>query len=153
MLLKDHFIELPFINEDYKLIQNEYASTTIYTEVVHFLQLAYPEWNCNKGLGAGAPEFVLQLINEHEETFYTKPQREALVSLYLDASDSYELSQKHFFSDLMSRLETEFFMMDEEDFASLYNKEINEISQKEYTALLELYKQSHMNLIPFTFDF
>lgn len=96
MLLKDHYVELPFIDEDYRLIQNEYAGTTIYTEVVHFLQLAFPEWNSNKGLGAGAPEFVLQLINNHEEAFYTKPQREALVSLYIDAADSYERSQKHF---------------------------------------------------------
>ena len=78
------------IDEDYQILQNEYSGTEQLHEVLHFLDLAFPEWKTHKGLGAGAPEFVLWVINHTSETCHTYSMREYLKLLYTEIADTYE---------------------------------------------------------------
>ncbi|WP_272023610.1 hypothetical protein [Olleya namhaensis] len=47
----------------------EYSHLEIYKETIHFMDLAFPEWTTNKGVGFWAAEFILTSILNLEHLY------------------------------------------------------------------------------------
>lgn len=86
-------------HEDYIFLMGNYSHTEIYKEIIHFMDIAFPEWTSNNGIGFWAAEFVLSAIQnlEHlygESNFSTF---EVLKQLYLNLVDDYESFKSEFY--------------------------------------------------------
>lgn len=62
------FLDYQEKHRDYFLLINEYSGTELYKEIIHFMNLAFPEWTSNAGIGRWAAEFVLRAIQNIEYT-------------------------------------------------------------------------------------
>lgn len=98
----EDFIDDRINHEDYYTLIEEYANTEIYNEIIHFMYLAFPDWNTNKGIGSWAAEFVLtsirnlEYVHENEQTSYSDKLKDIYISLvdsYDDCKSMYQLSQ------------------------------------------------------------
>lgn len=84
-------------HHDYFLLINEYSGTELYREIVHFMNLAFPEWTYNAGIGRWAAEFVLTAIQNLE---YTQEKNysslETLKEIYVVLAEDYQSSKKEY---------------------------------------------------------
>lgn len=109
------YIDYQNKHEDYILLQNEYFDTEIFKEIVHFMDMAFPEWKSNKGIGFYAPEFVLTTIQNCDylieaETLNLNLLYAELVLEYPKSKASYELSFEEYFDNyFFAKLEDDSF--------------------------------------------
>ena len=85
-------------HEDYLHLMEEYSHTEIFIEIIHFMDIAFPEWITNKGVGFWAAEFVLTSIQNFEH-LYEQPDFssfEILKELYLNLVAEYRNSKISF---------------------------------------------------------
>ncbi len=153
MLIKEKYDQLRMIDEDYLLIQQEYSPTEVFLEITGFLNLAFPSWKLNSGLGAGASEFMLRFINQYEYDFYEINQREALINLYLDIAEQYSISREFFYGAFVNLSSKEVVEMSPDEFELYFDKDLDAITDGELDQCFTRYLNDHLNLAPFTFEF
>ena len=94
----EEFISNRETHQEYYLLMEEYANTELYKEIIHFMYLAFPKWNTNKGIGNLAAEFVLDTIYNFEylidET--EKISAENLKNIYLSLGNNYKIFKSTF---------------------------------------------------------
>lgn len=49
--------------EQYYKLMNEYSGTELFKETIHFMNISFPEWKTNRGLGFTSVEFVRHCID------------------------------------------------------------------------------------------
>lgn len=91
------FLDYREKHHDYFLLINEYSGTELYKEIIHFMNLAFPEWTSNAGIGRWAAEFVLTAIQNleyTEEKEYTS--LETLKDMYVGLAEDYHSAKKEY---------------------------------------------------------
>ncbi|WPO78201.1 hypothetical protein [Flavobacterium sp. KACC 22761] len=48
---------------EYYDLMNEYSETELFKEIIHFMDMSFPEWKTNRGLGFTSFEFIRHCIN------------------------------------------------------------------------------------------
>lgn len=78
----------------YKRLMNEHSETELFKEIIHFMDISFPEWKTNKGLGTSATEFILHCIDFLSQCTLEKTGDElnskSLTTLYLSVAEDYE---------------------------------------------------------------
>lgn len=73
---------------------NEHSETELFKEIIHFMDISFPEWKMNKGLGTSATEFILHCIDFLSQCTLEKRDNElnceSLKTLYLSVAEDYE---------------------------------------------------------------
>ncbi|SHM30528.1 hypothetical protein SAMN05444484_10572 [Flavobacterium chilense] len=72
----------------------EHSETELFKEIIHFMDISFPEWKTNKGLGTSATEFILHCIDFLSQCTLEKRDNEfnseSLTILYLSLAEDYE---------------------------------------------------------------
>ena len=79
-------------HQDYYTLIEEYYETELFKEIIHFMNIAFPEWKTNKGIGFWAGEFILNSIlnNEYLTDVEEFSQRDLLITLYAELEIEYK---------------------------------------------------------------
>tara|TARA_B110000208_G_scaffold170579_1_gene212271 strand:- start:89372 stop:89851 length:480 start_codon:yes stop_codon:yes gene_type:complete len=79
-------------HQDYYTLIEEYYETELFKEIIHFMNIAFPEWKTNKGIGFWAGEFILNSIlnNEYLTDVEEFSQRDLLITLYSELEIEYK---------------------------------------------------------------
>ncbi|WP_417443274.1 hypothetical protein [Joostella sp.] len=131
------YIDFREEHHDYYILINEYTETELYKEINHFMNLAFPEWNSNAGIGSWAAEFVLTAIQnlEHtEEKEYS--QLETLKEMYVGLAEDYNSFKEKYQSIILDDILKQFNIehgefldehghLSEKDFDTLYEELFN----------------------------
>ena len=130
----------------------EYSHLEIYKETIHFMNIAFPEWTTNKGIGFWAAEFILtSILNlEHiyEEASYSS--FDILKDLYTNLVVDYKSTTKQFTSAVIDAIIYNF----EIEYDELLDE--NEHLSKEdykvfYNNLYNSFEKRHLNKITYIF--
>ena len=77
------------VNPFYDQILYNYSGSVQLEEIFHFLDLAFPKWKTNGGLGEFAPEFVIWLLEHTSESFQNDSFFDFLKFLYFEIAEEY----------------------------------------------------------------
>lgn len=141
------------LNDDYEILRNEYSGTELFTEVIHFLDWFFPNWKTNRGLGEGAPEFVLTTIRSTEDHFYDSSQMEALRNLYLEIIDAYPTSKSFFNDGFTQSCHTHLGDLSDDEFEDLFGKLPEDMSKIEFEDAWDSYIKEKSLLVSYCFEF
>jgi len=103
-------------HQDYITLMREYSSNEIFEEIIHFMDLAFPEWTSNRGIGNWSAEFVLTNI-QNLEFLYDEIENnssEVLKNIYLSLVYDYKRTQVEYGLMLKSRILNSFSLKHEE---------------------------------------
>ena len=100
----------------YKTLMEEHSDTELFKELIHFMEIAFPEWKTNKGLGTTATEFISDSINFLSQCNLEKRDdqlnKQSLTQIYLSLAEDYERYkiqyQSIFFENTLEKFATEF---------------------------------------------
>lgn len=123
---------------------NEHSETELFKEIIHFMDISFPEWKTNKGLGTTSREFISDCIDFLRQCNLEKPDgllnKESLTQIYLSVSEDYERYkmqyQSIFFENTLEKFEIEFEQELEDEYLTdyrynhLYNSFFNQELKK-----------------------
>lgn len=100
----------------YKTLMEEHSDTELFKELIHFMDISFPEWKTNKGLGTTATEFISDSINFLSQCNLEKRDdqlnKQSLTQIYLSLAEDYERYkiqyQSIFFENTLEKFATEF---------------------------------------------
>jgi len=73
---------------------DEYSETELFKEIIHFMEISFPEWKTNREVGFSAAEFILHSIEFLSQCNLEKPDNElnhkSLKTLYLSVAEDYQ---------------------------------------------------------------
>lgn len=126
---------------DYLELISQYSETELYKEIIHCMNLLFPEWNSNYGIGCISSEFVLTTIQnlEYIEDFTDINRREQLKTIYQELTISYKDSKLYYQSIIKDAIDQKFKntftdVVDLEELCDLeYNNRYNGFVEKEMT--------------------
>ena len=79
---------------EYYNLMNEHSETELFKEIIHFMDISFPEWKTNRGLGTSATEFIFHCIDFLSACTLDKRgdelNKESLITLYLSVAEDYE---------------------------------------------------------------
>lgn len=80
--------------EQYYKLMNEYSGTELFKETIHFMDMSFPEWKTNRGIGFSAAEFILHCMEFLSQCTMGKKDEEfnleSLNTLYLSVAEDYQ---------------------------------------------------------------
>lgn len=133
------------VNPFYDQISYNYSGSVQLEEILHFLDLAFPKWKTNGGLGTFAPEFVIWILDHSSESYQIDSFFEFLKFVYFEIAEEYpKYKESQAFSFDLECIE--YFPEDSEAFYEA-------LSDDEYRVELEKYKSSRREENAFSFDF
>tara|TARA_R110002020_G_scaffold42212_15_gene123987 strand:- start:114 stop:539 length:426 start_codon:yes stop_codon:yes gene_type:complete len=133
------------VNLSYDQISYKYSGSVQLEEILHFLDLAFPKWKTNGGLGAFAPEFVIWILDHSFESYQNDSFFEFLKFVYFEIAEEYpKYKESQAFSFDLECIEC--FPEDSEAFYEA-------LSDDEYQVQLEKYKASRREENVFSFNF
>lgn len=144
-ILKMHQETLQYFDPFYDQISYNYSGSVQLEEILHFLDLAFPKWKTNCGLGTFAPEFVNWLLEHTSESFQDDSFLNFLNLLYLEIADEYSKYEE---SQAFS-FDLECIKHFPEDSETSYDA----LSGFEYKVELEKFKASRREINAFDFIF
>tara|TARA_R110002012_G_scaffold108009_1_gene250291 strand:- start:7585 stop:8034 length:450 start_codon:yes stop_codon:yes gene_type:complete len=133
------------INPFYDQISYSYSGSVQLEEILHFLDLAFPKWKTNGGLGAFAPEFVIWILDHSSESYQNDSFFDFLKFVYFEIADEYSKYEE---SQAFS-FELECIKYFSEDSEAFYET----LSEDEYKVELEKFEASRREVTPFYFEF
>lgn len=149
----EDFIENREAHEDYYTVMEEYSNTELFQEIIHFMDIKYPNWKTNSGIGFWAAEFVHSNIQNNEYLLDRNEYsfRIMLENLYQELVYDYE------------RMKSSFNMVYRDallnDFENYYEDELEEnnyLSEDEYSIfydnLLSAFKIEHLKIVTYNFE-
>ena len=106
----EEFLDNREMHMDYYTVMEQYNETELLYEILHFMDLAFPEWKSNKGIGTWAGEFVLSIIenNEYLDDREEYTFKEMLTNLYIELADRYSDMQVEYSFAFDDRLISQF---------------------------------------------
>jgi len=124
----------------YKELTDIYSSSEIYKEIIHFMDLAFPEWNSNYGIGKWAPEFINATIESLDflPEFAKDTSLNNLIALYGELTDSYQSYKESYQKTLSIIINNEFNLKYELEFMNLENDEITRLFNNFITVKKEI---------------
>jgi hypothetical protein len=152
-MLED-FVDFQNEHEDYILLMEEYSNTELFKETILFLDIAFPEWKTNNGVGSSAAEFVLNIMNENENlAFEDSFSKDKFKELYEDIVFLYKVYKENFKSQLLTIINNKVNLLYEEEFEILENDV--KISAKDYLAYCNVAKEKFKEIFmdKITYDF
>lgn len=139
-------------HQDYITLMEEYSHLEIYKETIHFMDIAFPNWTTNRGIGFWAAEFVLTSIQnlEHLYNETNSSSFETLKELYLNLVDDYENSKSQFSFAISNKILKDFeleynVLLDENE--QLPKNDFNAL----YDDIFNSYKIKTLNKITYNF--
>tara|TARA_R110000751_G_scaffold126574_4_gene228529 strand:+ start:30801 stop:31226 length:426 start_codon:yes stop_codon:yes gene_type:complete len=133
------------VNTFYDQISYNYSGSIQLEEILHFLDLAFPKWKTNGGLGAFAPEFVIWVLDHTSESYQNDSFFDFLKFVYFEIAEEYsKYEESQAFSFDLECIED--FPEDSEAFQEA-------LSDDEYKVELEKYKASRREENAFSFNF
>lgn len=141
------------VHKDYFVLMEEYSETELFKEIVHFMNMAFPEWLTNRGIGGWAAEFILTNIQDldyfKELEDYSSLKK--LTDCYLSVSTTYNTTK------------TQYSIVTNELLLQTFNNEFEiELSDNEYLSpkkfdafyesLYTPYQNAFLNKISYNFD-
>ena len=133
------------INPFYLRIITEYSNSVELEETIHFLDLAFPKWKTNGGLGAFALEFVIWILDHSSESYQNNSFFEFLKFVYFEIAEEYsKYEESQAFSFDLECIED--FPQDSESFYEA-------LTDKEYKVEFEKYKSTRREENAFDFTF
>lgn len=100
----------------YKTLMYEHSDTELFKELIHFMDISFPEWKTNKGLGTTATEFISNSIDFLSQCNLEKRDdqlnKQSLIQIYLSVAEDYERYkmqyQSIFFENTLEKFTAEF---------------------------------------------
>ncbi|RXG16555.1 hypothetical protein [Leeuwenhoekiella aestuarii] len=133
------------VNPYYDQISYNYSGSVQLEEILHFLDLAFPKWKTNGGLGEFAPEFVIWILDHSSESYHNDSFFDFLKFVYFEIAEEYpKYEESQAFSFDLECIE--YFPEESEAFYEA-------LSEDEYKAQLEKYKASRREENAFDFIF
>lgn len=78
----------------YNKLMDEYSGTELFKETIHFIEMSFPEWKTNRGIGFSAAEFILHCMEFLSQCTMDKKDKEfdldSLKTLYLSVAEDYQ---------------------------------------------------------------
>lgn len=85
---------------EYNNLINEHSESELFIETIHFMNLSFPEWKTNRGIGFSAVEFILHCIDYLSLCPLEKRDNElnynSLKTLYLSVAEDYKRFKKEY---------------------------------------------------------
>lgn len=135
--------------EQYYKLMNEYSGTELFKEIIHFMDMSFPEWKTNRGLGFTSLEFIRHCIDfltlcnleKNNEDLNLK----SLKTIYLSLAEDYERFRMEYQSVFSS------FAL--EKFTAEYEEEIEDeyLTDFRYNDLYDTFLNQELEKI--TYDF
>lgn len=141
------------INDSYEIICEEYSGTELYIEIIHLMNLAFPEWRSHSGIGNGAPDFILENLEHYQETLEHSSQRQWLITLYLGLADSYWEAKDFYNDSFKAACDEKVAAMDLDEFESEFGKQVDQMSDEELNNCFKDFWLSKIDEIPYDFKF
>lgn len=134
-------------NKDYNELLENHSHTELYFEMIHFMALAFPNWNSNYGIGEIAPEFILTSIQNLDfvEDFNEGNTFENLKAIYFELVDNYPKSKSWYQSHVSEKIYNKF----NEAFPD--ESELDELSKTDYDKLYNEFSKNEMSKILYEF--
>ncbi|MFH6964695.1 hypothetical protein ACHRVK_10030 [Flavobacterium plurextorum] len=80
--------------EEYNKLMDEYSRTELFKETIHFMDMSFPEWKTNRGIGFSSAEFILHCMEFLSQCTLDKKNEEfnleSLKTLYLSVAEDYQ---------------------------------------------------------------
>ncbi|MBF4517837.1 hypothetical protein IRZ71_15840 [Flavobacterium sp. ANB] len=100
----------------YKILMEQHSNTELFKEIIHFMDISFPEWKTNKGLGTTATEFISDCIDFLSQCNLEKRNDQlniqSLTQIYLSVAEDYERYkmqyQSIFLENTLEKFEVEF---------------------------------------------
>lgn len=148
----EEYIDFLDKHSDYFILKKQHFGTVRYKEIIHFMDIAFPEWTSNAGIGTWAAEFVLtgiqnlECIGEEEQT-----SSEMLKDIYVELAEDYKsfkvFYQFHNHNTILDEFDKKYgeYLEGKEhlptnDFNALYNE------------LYKTFKSEYLRKRPYTFS-
>lgn len=129
---------------------NEHSVTELFKETIHFMDISFPEWKTNRGIGFSAAEFILHCIEFLSQCNLGKQNDElnlkSLKTLYLSVAEDYQ------------RLKTEYqFIFSSfalEKFTIEYEYEIEDkyLTDFRYNELYDTFFNEELGKVTYSFE-
>lgn len=78
----------------------EYSGTELFREIIHFMDISFPEWKTNRGIGLSAAEFISYCIEFLSQCTLDKRDdelnHESLKTIYLSVPEDYQRFQTEY---------------------------------------------------------
>lgn len=85
---------------EYYNLMNEHSESELFKEIIHFMDISFPEWKTNRGIGFSAVEFIIHSIDFLKHCNLEKRDnalnRESLETLYLSVAEDYDRFKKEY---------------------------------------------------------
>lgn len=130
----------------------EYSHIEIFNEIIHFMDLAFPEWSTNKGVGFWAAEFVLTAIQNLEHLYEESglSSFEVLKELYLNLVCDYKNYKSQFSFALSDSILNDFEI--EHDELLDENEHLSKEDYKVfYDKIYNAYQEKYLNKVTYVF--
>ncbi|MFH6967447.1 hypothetical protein [Flavobacterium sp. FlaQc-28] len=135
--------------EQYYKLMNEYSGTELFKETIHFMNMSFPEWKTNRGIGFSAAEFILHCMEFLNQCTMDKKDEdfnlESLKTIYLSVAEDYQrfkTEYKFIFSSFALK-----------KFATEYADEIEDkyLTDFRYSDLFDAFFKQEIEIV--TYDF
>jgi len=141
------------VHKDYFVLMEEYSETEMFKEIVHFMNMAFPEWLTNRGIGGWAAEFILTNIQDLD--YFQKQKNysslKKLTDCYLCVSTAYHTTKTQYSvvaNELLLQAFNHKFEIELSDKEYLSPKEFDIFHESLYTQ----YQDTFLNKICYNFD-
>jgi hypothetical protein len=128
---------------------DEYSGTELFREIIYFMDISFPEWKTNRGVGFSAAEFILHCIEFLSQCNLDKRadelSRESLKTMYLSVAEDYQKFKTEY--------QFIFSAFALEKFTAEYEEEINDdhLTDFNYINLYETFLTHEIGKV--TYDF
>lgn len=137
--------------EQYYKLMNEYSGTELFKETIHFMNISFPEWKTNRGIGFSAVEFILHCMEFLNQCTMDKKEEEfnleSLKTLYLSVAEDYQ------------RFKTEYqFIFSSsvlDKFTTVYEVEIGDeyLTEFMYNCLYDSFLKQELEKVIYNFEY
>ncbi len=140
-------------HRDYITLMEEYSNTVLFKEMILFMDLAFPEWTTNRGIGGWAAEFIQSNIDslDYFKEKVNLSTLDMLKDCYLSLADDYEKTKAQYSHIVNELLITEFNTKFETELIEKSNLAVKEYDEF-YDLLFKDFQEKFLNKIAYRFD-
>jgi hypothetical protein len=134
----------------YYRVMNEYSGTELFKEIIHFMEMSFPEWKSNNGIGFCAPEFILNSIEFLTECISEQRHEDlrlkSLKLLYVSVAEDYERFKIEYKSIFLSIVLVKFNEKFEEELEDEF------LSDFRYNDLYDTFLKKELEKVAYNFN-
>ena len=136
-------------HRDYFVLMEEYFHLEIYKEIIQFMNLAFPEWKSNRGIGAWAAEFILTNIQslDYFDEIENYTSLDKLKDCYLSLSEEYTKTKPQY-KLVIEQLVLKSYQNENEELLM----DDDSLSNSELDSLFMSFREKYLNKIIYNFE-